>query len=228
METRGQKRKQQEVEETVDDYHGFEREVRVYLDGVFDLFHYGHARALQQAKELFPNTYLLVGVVNDEVTTKHKGKAVLSHEERVESVSHCRYVDEVIPNAPWTVDAAFLAQHKIEFIVHGFKSSKEVEEDELYKFPKHLGLLKPIKRTEGISASLIILRIVKGYDEYVKRYLRLGLSPKEMNVPFFRSQRLKAAVEFEQTKKRWSKLWRQQYKRLWSQPKRHWRRPLKM
>jgi choline-phosphate cytidylyltransferase len=53
-------------------------------------------------------------VCDDETTHTHKGKTVLSEDERVESVRHCRWVDEVVPHAPWIVGQEFIDKHQVD------------------------------------------------------------------------------------------------------------------
>jgi len=167
-----------------------DRPVRVYVDGIYDLFHFGHARSLEQAKNLFPgNTYLLVGVCSDPLTHKMKGKTVMMDKERYESVRHCRYADEVVEDAPWVVTQEFLDFHRIDYVAHGEDMCYDSEGNDAYAFVKSQGRFRTIKRTDGISTSDLILRIVKDYDQYVKRNLKRGYKAEDMNVPFLKAKR---------------------------------------
>ncbi|OMO65904.1 hypothetical protein CCACVL1_21347 [Corchorus capsularis] len=176
-----------------------DRPVRVYADGIYDLFHFGHARSLEQAKKSFPNTYLLVGCCNDEITHKYKGKTVMNEAERYESLRHCKWVDEVIPDAPWVIDQEFLDKHKIDFVAHDSLPYADYSGagNDVYEFVKAAGKFKETKRTEGISTSDIIMRIVKDYNQYVMRNLDRGYSRKELGVSYVKEKRLRVNMRLK-------------------------------
>lgn len=56
------------------------RPVRVYMDGCFDMMHYGHCNALRQARAL--GDQLVVGVVSDAEIIANKGPPVTPLSER--------------------------------------------------------------------------------------------------------------------------------------------------
>ncbi|RMZ90559.1 hypothetical protein DV736_g2215, partial [Chaetothyriales sp. CBS 134916] len=166
------------------------RAVRVYADGVFDLFHLGHMRQLQQAKTAFPNTYLLVGVTGDAETHKRKGLTVLTGAERAETVRHCKWVDEVIPNCPWIVTPEFLAEHQIDYVAHDDEPYGATEGDDIYAPIKREGKFLVTERTEGVSTTGIITKIVRDYEKYIARQLKRGTTRQELNVSWLKKNEL--------------------------------------
>lgn len=183
--------------------------MRIYSDGIFDLFHFGHAKALEQSKKAFENVHLLVGgkdpwkntslygyvssytclfdiVCNDIETHKRKGKTVMSDVERYEAVRHCKWVDEVVRDAPWFVTQEFLDKHQIDYVAHDAEPYGSSESGDVYAFVKDQGRFWPTERTEGISTSDLITRIVRDYDAYLRRNLERGVSAKDLNISFLK------------------------------------------
>ncbi|XP_065634469.1 ethanolamine-phosphate cytidylyltransferase isoform X2 [Quercus suber] len=138
------------------------KRIRVYMDGCFDLMHYGHANALRQAKAL--GDELVVGVVSDEEIVANKGPPVLSMEERLALVSGLKWVDEVITNAPYEITEKFMDtlfnEHNIDYIIHGDDPCLLPDGTDAYALAKRAGRYKQIKRTEGVSSTDIVGRIL--------------------------------------------------------------------
>jgi ethanolamine-phosphate cytidylyltransferase len=67
------------------------RPVRVYMDGCFDMMHYGHCNALRQARAL--GDELVVGVISDDEIKANKGPPVTPLHER----SPVSCVDGLLP-----------------------------------------------------------------------------------------------------------------------------------
>ena len=132
--------------------------VRVYVDMVADLFHYGHVAFLKKARAL--GDYLLVGIHADVVLASYKkGRPILTMEERVASAAGCRYVDEVLPNAPLVIDEAWIKKHDIQLVVHGDDFSENRIQD-FYKVPIEMEIFRTVPYTKGISTTEIIRRVI--------------------------------------------------------------------
>ena len=154
----------------------------MYADGVFDMYHIGHARVLEQAKKLFPNVHLIVGVSGDEETIAKKGKIVMTQKERCDILSHCKWVDEIICPCPWVITLDFINKNKIDYVAHDDAPYGGAGSTDIYAEIKKAGKFKATQRTEGISTSDIILRIIQDYDLYVERSMDRGYDRKEIGL----------------------------------------------
>jgi ethanolamine-phosphate cytidylyltransferase len=158
---------------------------RVYVDGCFDLMHFGHANALRQARAIasFASTggkeggyvegaeevELIVGLVSDEEILRCKGPPVLPEQERVKCVRAVKWVDDIIANVPYEltrefVEELFSEKYGIDCIVHGDDPCYLPDGTDAYAIPKALGKYREIKRTEGVSTTDLVARLLEYAD----------------------------------------------------------------
>lgn len=140
---------------------------KVYIDGVFDMFHRGHLESLIKAKNVFndpDNTILMVGVVGDLDATGYKRKPIINEDDRTQIVKSIRYVDEAICPCPLVVTLDFIKHHEIDLVVHGFISEQDrLKQHDFYKTISDNGYFKEIEYYSKISTSDIINNIKTNY-----------------------------------------------------------------
>lgn len=122
-------------------------------------------------------------VTTDADTTKMKGKTLMDELERAEQVYHCRYVDKLIVRSPWVMTQEYLDEHEIDFVIHGDDNSFDENGKDAYAFIKSIGKYKELQRTDGISTTDLITRVLKDYHGYISRCMRRGFTHTDLNIP---------------------------------------------
>jgi len=141
--------------------HMENKEIRVYVDMVGDLWHYGHANFCRQSKTF--GNYLIVGICKDDDAVGYKRKPILNGQERVESAKACKYVDEVLyDDVPLSITKEFIEKHKIDIVAHGDDFDKE-KMNKFYSVPMEMGIFRTVPYTKGISTSELLKRIKDTY-----------------------------------------------------------------
>lgn len=138
---------------------GEKKIVRVWADGCFDMMHFGHANALRQARSL--GDYLVVGVHSDAEITKNKGPPVMNEEERYTAVEACKWVDEIVRDAPYTTQLDVLNRYNIDFCVHGDDITTAGDGTDCYAQVKEAGRYKEVPRTTGVSTTDLVTRMLE-------------------------------------------------------------------
>ncbi|OGV47624.1 MAG: hypothetical protein A3F46_05300 [Legionellales bacterium RIFCSPHIGHO2_12_FULL_42_9] len=145
-------------------------ELRIFVDGVFDLFHQGHQNiiknAIKSAQEKHPDRkiVLFIGVCGDGADVKdYKRQPLMTLQQRCEAID--AYMQELIknvslnvsayrilPNSPVTHTLEFIKRYGLNIIFHGSDFTQE-------KIDQYYGV---IMRECAGTCSLAILPYTKG------------------------------------------------------------------
>ncbi|KAJ7224333.1 cholinephosphate cytidylyltransferase [Mycena pura] len=132
------------------------RTKRIYVDGIFDGLNVRDALQLRQIKLSFPSVWLVVGVFSQDTCDLFGTPAVMPEVERCEVLRHCRWVDEVLADAPCTLDTSFVLEHKIDYLAveEGATVDPAYDKRRLkgYDEMKRNGIVMLTRRISGVVA----------------------------------------------------------------------------
>ncbi|KAJ9456019.1 Ethanolamine-phosphate cytidylyltransferase [Diplonema papillatum] len=132
--------------------------IRIWVDGCFDMLHFGHANALRQAALLGHELY--VGIHTDEEVVRFKGPPIMHDHERYAAARACKWVSRVIEGVPYVTELSDIEKYEIDFVVHGDDMSTDLNGNNSYQAIIDAGRFKIVKRTDGISTTDLVGRML--------------------------------------------------------------------
>nr|CCC54014.1 putative ethanolamine-phosphate cytidylyltransferase [Trypanosoma vivax Y486] len=131
---------------------------RIWVDGCFDMLHFGHANALRQARSL--GDELFVGCHTDGEITRYKGPPIMREEERYEALRACKWVDFVVEGYPYVTRLEDMRRFEVDYVVHGDDITVDLGGRNSYQTIIDAGMFKVVKRTECISTTDLVGRML--------------------------------------------------------------------
>lgn len=109
---------------------------------------------------------------------------------------------QIITEAPWEISDEYLEKHKIDFVAHDDIPYVTESVNDIYGPLKQRGMFVATERTDGVSTSDVVARIVKDYDVYVRRNLARGYSARDLNVGFLNEKKFKLQNKMDELRDR--------------------------
>lgn len=143
--------------------------MRIYISGVFDLFHHGHMKLLKKCRETWKNNELLIGIHSDESCESFKRLPIMNMKCRIQSIKEFGIYDEIIENAPIKETKEFYEKYNIDKVVHAHTLEEhEYYLKKCYQVAEDIGIFERIDYTSGISTSEIIQIILERFHKTIK------------------------------------------------------------
>ena len=132
---------------------------RVYMDGVFDLFHRGHLESINKCLKY--GDEIIIGIISDKDAESYKRKPIINQDDRSEIIKNLKNVSDIIFPAPLILTKDFIINNKIDIVVHSFSNNKDFEiQKDFFKVPIDMGIFKKIDYYDKISTTNIIKKII--------------------------------------------------------------------
>lgn len=121
--------------------------------------------------------YLIAGLHGDAVVNRQMGVnfPLLNLHERVLSVLGCRFVDDVLIDAPYEITPEMISSLNIAEVVHGTMCDdieNMSDEDNRYRYAKEAGIFSVIKSPSDFRLENIVQRIQENQETFQAKFKR--------------------------------------------------------